>query len=355
MDTMMAQLSDVMKGRNLSNQSESSGYDDVIFPGFDASRYIELAITWYTRMVICGIGTILNLIVLVIQIKEKTFLKTQSMFAFSLTISDLGQSVLIFYEVQLFRNNLFQENAFWLQALISGLHEQSYYSIIGVAVDRYLALCAIPFKYKLVVTFTKYVVIIACTYIISIGQATAFFYFYDITHLAHSYRSLIYPTLLAAVSMILYIRLSAWIFRSMKEMKLTADAQRRRNAQTKQVLKAFGIILATNALSLLPNRFFNIYIILQPEELRYNVFSDIILANWFYNIQTLNSCLNPIIYWKQVLLNKARFRSTSKKSMRRVHRLKKDQGGPNTGTSLSNISTPSVTSMNTAESNINSA
>lgn len=280
---------------------ESSNNDGGFLSGWDDAGTLYITRLFEIRLGICCLGFVINVLVVTIQLKIKSHARTQYIFALTLTIADIIHSIAVFGETYLFRKNIFPL-PLWYGALVLASNLQSYMSCLAVAYDRYLALCAIPFKYKQVVTVRKYWVVFVVMF--SINLTAGFVAFGSVSHTDASlaFTSFVLPTAMITLICFIYIRLAYLVSKSLLAMKLSADMQRRRAVKTRRLIMAFTTILAANVICNMPQRFFGLYIALQPPEKRYNLVENIILSNWLYNVQTFNTCVNPMILWHQILV-----------------------------------------------------
>ncbi|KAJ8043133.1 hypothetical protein HOLleu_10096 [Holothuria leucospilota] len=292
------------------NDRESSNSDGGLLSGWDDAEILYIIRLFEIRLGICCLAFVINVIVVTLQFKIKSHARTQYIFALTLTIADIIHSIAVFGETYLFRKNIFPL-PIWYGAMVFASGLQSYLSILAVACDRYLALCAIPFKYKQVVTVRKYWVIFVVMFIICL--ITGFIAFGTVSHknVSIAFTSFVFPTALITLICFVYIRLAYLISKSLLAMKLSDDMRRRRAVKTRRIIIAFTTILAANVFCNMPQRFFGLYISLQPPEKRYNLVENIILTNWLYNVQTFNTCLNPLILWHQVLVKEIQMSSIS--------------------------------------------
>ncbi|KAJ8043132.1 Sphingosine 1-phosphate receptor 1 [Holothuria leucospilota] len=258
------------------------------------------------RIGICCLALVINMIVFVLQIKVKSFLRTQYVFAVTLTIADIIHAAALVGETYLFRQNIFPI-PIWYGAFAFASGLQSYLSILAVAYDRYLALCAIPLKYKLIITIRKYWVVILIMNAFCFTCGFVFFGLVSHQSVALTYTSFVYPIALMSAICIVYIRLAYLVSKSLKTLNFTVDIQRRRARQTKRLMIAFATILLAHVICNMPQRVFSLYISLQPTGRRYTVFEHVAIGNWLYNVQTINTCVNPVIYWKHVLSKDTKF------------------------------------------------
>ncbi|KAJ8038982.1 hypothetical protein HOLleu_16557 [Holothuria leucospilota] len=291
---------DDVVGYNQTAQTTSPKYRENP-TGWDSEEILYLKRIFELRLVVCTLGFVINIILLILQIKIRSFGRTQYVFAMILTISDIIHAADVFGETFVLRKT-FKEPAYWFGAIAFASGLLSYLSIVAVAVDRYLALCAIPFKYKQVVTIKRYWLVIAIMFVFSITCSYIFLVSVSYKDLHLTYISLIVSTTLITLTCTVYIRLAYLVSISLRGMKLPVDIKRQRHTQTTRLMIAFATILGANIVFNMPQNFFGVYIVLQPPGNRYNVFKHLSLGNWMYNVQTINTCANPLIFWHQVLV-----------------------------------------------------
>ncbi|KAJ8038987.1 Melanocyte-stimulating hormone receptor [Holothuria leucospilota] len=270
--------------------------------GWDCDESPGINLILLLRFGICGLGFLFNIIVLILQIKIRSYDRTQYVFAMILTISDIVHVVNVFAETYFFLQSHTGQPPSWCSAIAFASSLLSYLSIVAVAVDRYLALCVIPLKYKHAVTIQKYWLIIAFMFLFSLICGYSFFSSVSHSAISLTYTSVIAPTVIISVTCIVYVRLVYLVSKSLREIKVSSNRKRHRNGQTKRLIVAFATILVANFACNIPQSLFSLYIVLQPPDNRYNIFKHAVLRNWIYNIQTFHTCVNPIIFWYQVLV-----------------------------------------------------
>lgn len=272
-------------------------------PGWTYEGVLYVVMLLRMRIVICYIAVVCNVIVLLLQIKLQSFRKTHFMFGLLLTISDIVYTAAVLIETYHYYLNK-QPVPIVYSALVLAANLLGFFAIIGVGFDRYLALCAIPLKYRIVVTTKKYALIIMILVIFSSLYSFIFTRYFPLGSAIIPIRSFSVLLFMVTLSSSIYIMLGISIRRSMKKMMALSEAsmQKSRIQQTKRLMFAFSLILVTNAVCYLPQSFFNFWLVLQPIDMGFFLLKNTITANWLYNIRTLNSICNPVIYWFQVLM-----------------------------------------------------
>lgn len=291
-DPMLFNFETTYEASFTNGTDQSQGF----FPQFfNIRRLLEM------RMVLCGIGLTVNSLILLLQMKLKTFKKTQFIFAFALTATDGIVCPATFMETYLYYKGFVPVPVVY-QAINSATSAMSYFVIIAVAFDRYLALCALPFKYKLVVNLKRYGLVIIAMCALSAGYG--FVSTFNLTeHLTRTGLSaFIVSTTLIDITVLIYIFVFISLSRSHKALSLPKDMKNVRIRQTRRLMFAFGLILGTNVICNLPQPIFGLYIFFQPFGQGYQIYKNAIISNWLYNLRCVNYTLNPIIYWWQVLV-----------------------------------------------------
>ncbi|KAJ8043134.1 hypothetical protein HOLleu_10097 [Holothuria leucospilota] len=267
------------------------------------------------RMILCGVGFVANILVLLLQLKLKTFKKTQFVFAFTLTATDVIVCPATFMQTYYYRLTILSVPLIY-HAINFATSVMSCFVIIAVAFDRYLALCACPLKYKLVVNLRRYTIVIIAMCVFSAGYGYYFSWYFSLDHPSIGLRTFIVSTSLIGITIIIYIFVFFSFARSHEKLSLPKAMKNVRIRQTRRLMLAFGLILGTNIICNLPQPFFGLYIFFQPIGQGYQIYKHIIISNWLYNLQCFNYTLNPIIYWWQVLLRD--FSLTLRGSSRRL-------------------------------------
>lgn len=269
-------------------------------PGWTWEGILYVVALLRMRIGLCYIALFCNIVVLLLQIKLQSFRKTQFMFGFVLTISDGIYSVAVLIETHLYYRDVDSiSNVYGAVVLASNL--LSFFAIIGVGFDRYLALCGIPLKYKLVITTRRYGMIILAMVISSSLYSFVFTRFGTQTGPEVPIRMFIVLTICIATSSLTYVAIGASLLRTFNKTTLGASVKKARIQQTKRLMLAFSLILTTNIICYMPHSLFGLWLSFKPFDQRYGLLENIIIANWLYNIRHLNSSFNPLIYWKQVL------------------------------------------------------
>ncbi|KAJ8043136.1 hypothetical protein HOLleu_10099 [Holothuria leucospilota] len=275
-------------------------------PGWTYEGILYISSLLKVRLGLSVAAFLANSIIFLLQLKLKSFQKTQFIFGTMLSVAETLYACGVFMETYSYINNIRPVPVMY-GALTLATHFQSYLAIVAVALDRYLALCAFPLKYKFLVTPKKYVLVIAAMCILSTGYSFFFTSFFPPDHPLITLRTFVVPTTLVGITSLIYIILAISVSRSYKGLQLAPPLKKARVRQTKRLMFAFGLILLTNAVCVLPQRGFLLYIFLQPVDRKLNIFRHVVIGNWLYNLQTLNSVLNPIIYWWQVLIREISF------------------------------------------------
>ncbi|KAJ8043135.1 hypothetical protein HOLleu_10098 [Holothuria leucospilota] len=270
-------------------------------PGWTYEGILYLSNLLKVRLGLSVAALLANSIVFLLQLKLKSFQKTHFIFGTMLSVTEALYGCGVFMETYSYINNIRPVPVVY-GALTLATHFQSYLAIVAVALDRYLALCAFPLKYKFLVTPKKYVLVIAVMCVLSTGYSFFFTRFFPPDHPLITLRTFVVPTTLVCITSLIYVILAISMSRSYKGLQLPPPLKKARVRQTKRLMFAFGLILLTNAVCVLPQRGFLLYIFFQPDDRKLNIFRHVVIGNWLYNLQTLNSILNPIIYWWQVLI-----------------------------------------------------
>ncbi|KAJ8019892.1 hypothetical protein HOLleu_41669 [Holothuria leucospilota] len=255
------------------------------------------------RIALCILALLTNGIVLFLQLKLKSFLEISLVFALSLSVADAVYSLGVLLETLAFRHqNDKSISPFLFSAIATAGHFLSYVSVILVAVDRYLSLCAFPIRYKTIVSLKKYYVISGISWIRACAHAFTLRYSFPPGHYFGSLETFITPSIAVIICAVIYLKLYVSTSRSMRRTMGNVDRDEvvRRTKQSRKLLTAIALILFTNCALLIPSRGYNLYLSLKP--LRFLYFKNIFWVNIFYNLQTFNSVMNPLIYWRQVLL-----------------------------------------------------
>ncbi|KAJ8043131.1 hypothetical protein HOLleu_10094 [Holothuria leucospilota] len=280
---------------NITDQPQASNFPDLPPVWLNAHSLLEM------RMILCGIGFVANSLVLLLQLKLKTFKKTQLIFAFTLTATDTIVCPATFMQTYYYRNTT-QPVPLIYHAINFGTSVMSYFVIIAVAFDRYLALCAFPLKYKLMINLKRYTFVIIVMCAISTGYGCLFsWYFTFEEHPSTALRTFIVSTSFVGVTIMIYIFVFFSLSKSHDKLSLPTDMKNVRMRQTRRLMFAFGLILSTNIFCNMPQPLFGVYIFFQPIGRGYKLYQNVLISNWLYNLQCLNYTLNPIIYWWQVL------------------------------------------------------
>lgn len=270
------------------------------FPVWTEEGLRQLVLSQKLRLGLSFVALLFNVVVLLIQVKLKTFRRTKYLFGLSLNVADLVFAISVLLETGFYLSNRTPIPSF-LGALIAASNLQAFLSIIAVALDRYLALCMFPLNYKYIITTNTYGVVIGiiCGVSLSYGcLTTRIFSVGDpFAILLHSLST----SLLILISLTLYVLVGISLLRSFRKLRLPQSVRKTRLRQTKRIMLAFGLILLTNDVCIIPESYFGFWLFLQPPYERYGLMSNIIIANWFYTTRTLNSAINPLIYWWQFL------------------------------------------------------
>ncbi|PIK42878.1 hypothetical protein BSL78_20264 [Apostichopus japonicus] len=151
----------------------------------------------------------------------KFFVKLSLCSASSLTISDGIYSVAVLIETHLYYRDVDSiSNVYGAVVLASNL--LSFFAIIGVGFDRYLALCGIPLKYKLVITTRRYGMIILAMVISSSLYSFVFTRFGTQTGPEVPIRMFIVLTICIATSSLTYVAIGASLLRTFNKTTLGA-------------------------------------------------------------------------------------------------------------------------------------
>lgn len=282
--------------------TEASIYDGLIpdfHTLFTTDQLILLTIVTYSRIVISIISLLANLMVIWLQFKYQLHRKTNYIFGLFVNVSDLGHSIFAIVECVVLI--IYSVWPIKMYALTTTLTFHSNLCMCGVAVDRYLALSAIPFSYKRVVTVKKYLLFIIVAYVAS-GCVSSLLYTFVLTEVEQFVLfspflvlSFLFPVL------VLYVSLSISLSKSYKTLELPTKEKMKRVKQTRTIMFTFYSMLFTNFITALPTCIFSMYLISSPSE-RLVEFKNLMFANSCYVITLLNHTLNPLIYFKLVLM-----------------------------------------------------
>ncbi|KAJ8043129.1 hypothetical protein HOLleu_10092 [Holothuria leucospilota] len=292
-------------------------------PGWTNEQFHKLLILYEIRMVLCGIGLLANSLILLLQLKLKTFKKPQLIFAFTLTATDGIVCPAVFMQTYYYRNNVLSVPLLY-HVITFATTIMSLLLITAVACDRYLALCAIPLKYKLWVNSRRYTFVIIVMCALSTGYGWLFGWFFTFENdFSTGLRTFIVSIILIGTTTIIYIFVYFSVSRSLKKLSLPTAIKNARIRQTRRLMFAFALILGTNVICSMPQPLFGLYIAFQPIGQGYLLFKNNVISNLLYNVQCLNFTLNPVIYWWQVLL-----RDLSLPCRRNNTRLKANSSSP---------------------------
>lgn len=171
----------------VTDQGHSFNFPAIPTEWLNVHRLLEM------RMILCGIGFLVNILVLLLQLKMKTFKKTQFVFAFTLTATDAIVCPATFMQTYYYRHTTLPVPVIY-HAINFATSVMSCFVIIAVAFDRYLALCACPLKYKLVVNLRRYTIVIIVMCVFSAGYGYYFSWYFSLDHPSIGLRTFIVST-----------------------------------------------------------------------------------------------------------------------------------------------------------------
>lgn len=275
-------------------QSNQTGWD-FIFPWTSRQLNILQTLSWM-RFGIIVTNILANTYTLFLQIRHKLYLRPSYIFAITLTTADLtfsyGLGIEWYFRLSVPR---------YATAIVSSSGTLSISSATAVAVDRYLALHAIPLEYKQFITVKKYAFAAFLVVMFSAACGCTIAFCFPFGHAAASWYSFFLGVVFTSATIALYLALGRFLSKSQTKLQLPPKAKMRRLRQTRKIMITFLAIVVTNLILLLPNYLFGLYVALQPADKQYTVYLNVLLANMFYNVQVANYTVNPLIYTKRIL------------------------------------------------------
>ncbi|XP_071812558.1 uncharacterized protein [Apostichopus japonicus] len=312
--TLFKDITETFRNFTWTNETEEAGdglQPGGLPPGWTWEDVLYVVFLLRMRLWISFIGFVCNVIAFLIQIKLKSYRKTQFMFGLVLTVSEMFYIFAVLAETYYYYNDILIIPKVY-QAIALATNLLALFSIIGVGVDRYMALCAFPFKYKIIVTVKRYAALIVGLTAISILYGFVFTHFFASDDAVVPQRVFIVVSVLLFITTVTYIGLSVSLVRAFRNTKLGDSIKKVRMQQTKRLLFAFSLILITNGICYLPHSIHSFFISLQPFDQRYGLLIHIKTGNWFFNFRVLNSTFNPLIYWSNVLVREMKWPSCFK-------------------------------------------
>lgn len=241
--------------KNGSNDSLPGGAHPP--PWWTSDDVMVIKIVTNIRIALCILALFINGIVLLLQLKLKSFLEISLVFALSLSVADAVYSLGVLLETLAFRHQHDKSiSLFLFSAIATAGHFLSYVSVILVAVDRYLALCPFPIRYKTIVSLKKYYVISGMSWCLSVAHGFIIRYLFPPGHYFGSLETFITPSIAVIICAVIYLKLYVSTSRSMQRTMRNVDRDEvvRRGKQSRKLLAAIALILLTNCVLILPSR-----------------------------------------------------------------------------------------------------
>ncbi|PIK52666.1 putative growth hormone secretagogue receptor type 1 [Apostichopus japonicus] len=279
--TLLTDITETFRNFTWTNETEEAGdglQPGGLPPGWTWEDVLYVVFLLRMRLWLGFIGLVSNVMAFLIQIKLKSYRKTQFMFGFVLTVSEMFYIFAVLAETYYYYNDILIIPKVY-QAIALATNLMVLFSIIGVGVDRYMALCAFPFKYKIIVTVKRYAAVIVGLTAISILYGFVFTHFFASDD-AVVERVFIVVSVLLFITTVTYIGLCL-IVRAFRNTKLGDSIKKVRMQQTKRLLFAFSLILITNGICYLPHSFHSLYHF--SRSISVTVINTYQTGNWFFN------------------------------------------------------------------------
>ncbi|PIK42880.1 hypothetical protein BSL78_20266 [Apostichopus japonicus] len=271
--TLLTDITETFRNFTWTNETEEAGdglQPGGLPPGWTLENKLYVDFLLRMRLWLGFIGLVSNVMAFVIQIKLKSYRKTHFMFGFVLTVSEMFHIFAMLTETYYYYNGIIIIPKVY-QAIALATSLLALFAIIGVGVDRYMALCAFPFKYKIIVTVKRYAAVIVGLTAISILYGFVFTHIFSSDAALVPRRIFIVVSVLLSISTLTYIGLFFSLVRAFRNTKLGDSIKKVRMQQTKRLLFAFSLILITNGICYLPHSINALFISLQPFDQRYGL------------------------------------------------------------------------------------
>lgn len=269
-------------------------------PSFTERQIKILLLIASLRLLITILGVMANTFVILLQMKYKLVHKTNYIFGTFVNLSDLLHSVILL--VECIFNFLYGESPIIIYAVSCTMTTHSYVCMCGVAVDRYLALRAIPFSYKRVVSIKKYMMAILVSFVVS-AVLNFLLFRYFVNDLGDAIQIVPFVTVGATVPVVLlYILIGVSLSRSHRHLELPAAEKEKRLRQTRTIMFTFVSMLGTNVIATFPVAVIGFTLWYNTTDGNpYVAFSAVVISNVSLNVFLINYIVNPLIYFKLVL------------------------------------------------------
>lgn len=255
------------------------------------------------RLLIAIFAVLTNITVIWLQIKYNLFRKTTYFFGLFVNMSDLAFSACVI--VECFCHFQCGGSSIMLYAALVTISQHSLVCMCGVAIDRYLALCAIPLTYKQVVNLKKYMAAIFISFTVLVCLNFLLFKYLVTSYIAVVIKwvpCIITGSLLPVAS--IYFAIGTSLSKSYNHLNLPTQIKIKRIRRTRAIMLTFYSVLFTNIITYMPTCVVAVFLWTQPMLIKpyEDLFVNVLISNVTYNFSMLNYVINPIIYVKLILI-----------------------------------------------------